>query len=221
MIRAVAVAARPPTVPDLTAIAVGPLSVWFRTVQAAEQAGEALVADADLLAAQLAAGASPLPLHASARYDDTAALAADVTARSAELLDAVTLVQGQVEVAVRVTRAGDDDDSSARTGTEHMRRLVEKHRRDADLRQRLADTLGDLARAVRHLPSRDAQTWRGAALVRRDALGSVPGRVAKLEHDLGPGVRVSCTGPWPAYSFGPGSTAGRLEPVSSAAGWDA
>ena len=213
MIRAVAVAAHPPTSPALSAIPVGGLSVWFRVVDATDPPSEALLADADLLAAQLDAGASPLPLHASACYVDTDPLVADVTARSAELVDAVALVQGQVEVALRVTWVGDEIDPCARTGADHLRRLVERQRRDADLRQHVEKALGDLARAVRQLPSRDGRTWRGAALVRRGALGSVPSRVAELERGLGPGARVSCTGPWPAYSFGPERAGDRLELV--------
>ena len=214
MIRAVALSADPPVSPELTAVEVGPLSVWTRQVEG--PTAQAALVDADLLAAELRAGASPLPVHSSVRYQDASALVADVESRLDELVLALQLVHDHVEIAVRVCRTGPEE-PPATTGTEHLQRLAASRRRRGEIARRLAASLGPLVRAVQPLDRPGTESWRGAALVRRSGLPDVPACMASFERGLGSGAKVSCTGPWPAWSFGPDGGAERLMPRPAAA----
>lgn len=202
MIRAVAVAAREPFLSSLTGLAVGSLRVWVRPIGAQEAGAAAAVQDATLLSQALAAGASPLPVRGAAAYPDEAAVVADVEPMLPALVDAVSLVEGCVEVAVRIA-TGALPAGPALTGTDHLRQLLEERHRDEALYRSVAESFGAAARAVRQVGGSRAGEWRGAALVPREQLATVPERMAELDRRLGADAALSCSGPFPAYSFGP------------------
>jgi len=97
--------------------------------------------------------------------------------RHAELTAALERVRGAVELGVRAT----PDPEPAASGTEYLMRRARTERAHA--------ALAEFARAS------VARPHAGAYLVDRDTVDAFRARVRELDE------RLTCTGPWPPYSF--------------------
>jgi gas vesicle protein GvpL/GvpF len=140
-----------------------------------------------------------LPARFGSALRDRSAARTLLTRRRHQLLEALSLVNGAVELGVRVTWRASGD-ARGESGTAYMYgRLAQLHRA-----REIAGFLGplaDLARAtvIRVVP-RPGLAVLGAYLVERSLLDVFAERVEQLDKALSD-VETACTGPWPAYSF--------------------
>jgi len=127
--------------------------------------------------------------------------------RAAEFRRALDRIRGAVEVGVRVALRGDEDarampDASASgPGTAYLLGQLERTQHRGSVAAHVVDALTPLAREhVSRAGASTGSSLRSAYLVERDRLDDFVSRASELEDEL-TGVRVACTGPWPAYSF--------------------
>jgi gas vesicle protein GvpL/GvpF len=159
--------------------AVSPEALWRH-----EAVVEALMEDRDVL-----------PVRYGTRFEDEGAAARAVDARHADLAAALDRIRGAVELSLRVI------DPQPRVATDDAASYLRDRRRREELRRALHAPLAAAARASAERPSRDpAEVLRAAYLVDRDAVDAMTNLVEELQATH-PGVRLLCTGPWPAYSF--------------------
>jgi hypothetical protein len=157
-----------------------------------EQVVESLMQDRDLL-----------PVRYGTQVPDEAAAAQALTTRHQQLCDALEFVRGAVELAVRVlgtTRrsAGREEPSSGRA---YLRGLVATAAAGDAATKAVHEPLARLARShvLRPVP-RPGELLVGAYLVARGDVDRFAAEVAALERAT-PALTVTCTGPWPPYSF--------------------
>jgi hypothetical protein len=116
-------------------------------------------------------------------------------------------VRGAVELAVRVTLqapANEEVPPGSGGGREYLMARVRRSQAAGELRSTLQSWLDPLARASRYGTSAQlAQALTAAYLVDRERVREFTRRVTELQDHLGP-VGLSCTGPWPPYSFAGG-----------------
>jgi hypothetical protein len=127
--------------------------------------------------------------------------------RVAEFRRALDRIRGAVEIGVRVALRGDADARAvpdargSGAGTAYMLGQLERTRHHGSVEARVADALTPLAREhVSRANGSAGASLNSAYLVERDRLDDFVSRASELEGQL-TGVRVACTGPWPAYSF--------------------
>lgn len=157
-----------------------------------------------------------LPLRFGTTVTDAAAVEALLGAREEEFVRRFDEVRGAVELSVRAglpdrapsavpgtgeaapPGAGAPPESSS-TGTEYMRersRLLEERDRARDA---LHDPLAQLSRRALLLTGGGDAAFKGAYLVDADRVEAFAAQVGTLAGELQ--AEVSCTGPWPPYSF--------------------
>ena len=137
--------------------------------------------------------------------DDAAAAHAIEVNRStyAALLEAV---RGAVELAVRVFASAQSPPASlpsagSTTGTDYLRARARAAEEESDTSARVHEPLAAIARAATVArASRAGEFLRAAYLVDRDATESFSARVRDIQSG-NPQLRITCTGPWPPYSF--------------------
>ena len=160
-----------------------------------EQIVEALMADRDVL-----------PVRYGTLLPDDRAVAQALRDKHAEFAASLESVRGSVELAVRVFPSGDAGPAavmppSSMTGTEYLRAQA---RTAADEADATAIVHAPLARAARAdtvaRVNRPGELMRAAYLVARDATAAFSARVQEIQ-DGNPRLRITCTGPWPPYSF--------------------
>ena len=158
--------------------AVSPEALWRH-----EAVVEALMGERDVL-----------PVRYGTRFDDESAAADAIASRSADLAAALDRVRGAVELSLR---ALDPNARQPDDGAGYLR----AQRRRQQARRSLHEPLAAIARAATERPPRPpSELLRAAYLVDRSAVARVTERVERLQ-DANPGLRLLCTGPWPAYSF--------------------
>jgi hypothetical protein len=156
---------------------------------------------------RLMEAAAVLPLRFGTTVTGEAELRAWLEAHEGELTTQLEAVRGAVEVSVRAelpaVKGNPDPTPGAReaaSGTEYMRRRGQSIRADARARERLHEPLDALARrAVLFGPGVRAEQFRAAYLVDDERVEAFAAEVDRLAHELE--LEVSCTGPWPPYSF--------------------
>jgi hypothetical protein len=175
-----------------------------------ERLVEALMDDRDLL---------PVRYGTCLPDDDAAARALEEN--RAAYASSLRRVRGAVELAVRVfpgdgarptspaaaRSAGNGvpsppgADAATTTGTAYLRARARSAAGEAEARARVHEPLARAARAatVARLP-RAGELLRAAYLVDRAATAAFSARVRELQ-ERNPGLRITCTGPWPPYSF--------------------
>lgn len=158
--------------------------------------------------AQMHAGAT-LPMRYGSVVPDTAAVARLLSQRRQELLDQLARVRGAVELSIAARWRSDPEPESAAVadpgaeaaGTAYMLERVEIQRRARELEQELQLRLDPLARATRYdLLPRPGKVLTAALLVDRDRAAGVVDQVQALATAI-VDVELTCTGPWPPYSF--------------------
>lgn len=153
---------------------------------------------------ELMSAATILPLRFGSSVERAEALATMLGERREEFLEALKRVRGAVEVSVRAelpVPAPDDRPARPRSGTAYLLERAERERRGRDAAERVHRPLAALARCcVPPDGARDPRRFKAAYLVEESRVEAFGGQVGELNAGLAD-VRVSCTGPWPPYSF--------------------
>jgi len=171
---------------------------------------------------QAAMGEGPvLPARFGTSFRDTDALCAALEPAQERLLRQMERVRGCIELAVRVTPPAKPA-SVTRNGVEYLRDRLDRQR---EARAVAACTLLPLAaHAVqfRCRPPATAAAILGASyLVRLEDVENFTGCLRRLAADH-PELSLTCTGPWPPYSFvGEEETVGWVPDSRAAAGSEA
>jgi hypothetical protein len=141
-----------------------------------------------------------LPLRYGTRLPDQQQLKAALDERGAEFEQLLDLVRDRVELAVRVLdeRRGERP-REVRSGREYMRSLADRRRR-VERACAVIEPLEGTALAARRRESSGDDLVRWAFLVERDAVDRFSAHVEDLRVSH-PELRMTCTGPWPPYSF--------------------
>ena len=158
-----------------------------------EHVVEALMEDRDLL-----------PVRYGTRVIDEDAAAKALDTNHDRLLESLARVRGAVEIAVRVLDADPEPVSTAEkptTGTGYLRAKAGEMRVHDDAVRAVHEPLSAVSRAQATRPaSLPGELLHAAYLVNHDgveAFSSVVERLQKAHRSW----RLTCTGPWPPYSF--------------------
>ena len=170
-----------------------------------ERIVEVLMEDRDLL-----------PVRYGTRFPDEPAVTHALEERRDELTAALDSVRGAVELAVRVLAqpgagaAVSHEQSRARQltpagaageGTAYLRARMHDTAAESEAAARVHDPLRAIARDHRLLtPALRHELMRAAYLVDANSVDRFSDTVARLQRGQ-PSLLVTCTGPWPAYSF--------------------
>jgi hypothetical protein len=151
-------------------------------------------------------GRDVLPVRYGTCVPDEAAAAQAVADNHEAFAASLESVRGAVELAVRVFPAGSarpapTSPPEATTGTEYLRARVRAAAEESDATAIVHEPLARGARAERVARvNRPGELLRAAYLVDRSAARAFSARVAEIQQDS-PQLRITCTGPWPPYSF--------------------
>jgi gas vesicle protein GvpL/GvpF len=147
--------------------------------------------------------ATILPLRFGSRVERAETLIETMAERREEFLAALERVRGAVEISVRAELPAlrtDDPPRRPQSGTAYLRQRAERERRERDAAELVHRPLATLARRCAPARARDPRQFKAAYLVEQAGMEAFGDRVGELNDGL-EGVRVSCTGPWPPYSF--------------------
>jgi hypothetical protein len=160
-----------------------------------ERIVEALMDDRDVVPVRYGTYVADDSAAAQALRDNYSAFAASLEA-----------VRGAVELAVRVFAAAAAAvaapmPSPDMTGTDYLRARARSAAEESDARTTVHEPLSRAARAVTVArANRAGELLRAAYLVDRDATQAFSARVREIQEGR-PQLRITCTGPWPPYSF--------------------
>lgn len=156
---------------------------------------------------ELGERATILPMRFGSTVPDRAALLDLLESRGEEFFAALERVRGAVELSVRAELAAPSEPSQvevpadAQPGKTYMLERARVRRSQLDGAERIHAPLTALARRSHLQPEgADPNVFKAAYLVDRDGVASFAGRVGELGEDTEV-LRISCTGPWPPYSF--------------------
>jgi hypothetical protein len=159
-----------------------------------ERVVEALMEERDLL-----------PIRYGTRVSDEAAAGEAIEANHDRLVKSLEFVRGAVEVAVRALapqpRPAPALTGAAMSGADYLRARADEVAAQGDAGGAVHEPLSAAARAqVTRSPSLPGEMLRAAYLVDRDAVSAFSELVARVQAE-NPDLRLTCTGPWPPYSF--------------------
>jgi hypothetical protein len=194
----------------LRAVAAGRVVAVVSEHEAAPEPGEDHFWQHEAVLEQLLDQGAVLPMRFGVTVAGEKQLEALLRRREEEFVGLLAVVRGAVELSVRAELPASDSsaepDGDAVTeisGTEYMRDRGRALHSVEQARERLHQPLTDLSRRSLVLESRTAHglegTFRGAYLVDVERVETFAHRVEGLAEKLG--GEVSCTGPWPPYSF--------------------
>jgi hypothetical protein len=151
-----------------------------------------------------------LPARFGEAFADEAALMDRIAGQGSGIAEALTLVQGCVQMTLRVF--GDPEppvetaDPGAGPGTRYLeaRRQERERARSLPEIEPLRETLRPLLRAER-IERQEAGRLLGTAyhLVPRERTGAYLAVLEQAGGEIG-GRKIAASGPWPPYAFGPG-----------------
>lgn len=148
--------------------------------------------------------ATILPLRFGSSVERADALIAMMAERREEFLEALDRVRGAVELSVRAELPPprvEDPPPRARSGTEYLMQRAEHERREREAVELVHRPLAALAKcSIPPVGPHDPRQFKAAYLVEEAGVEAFGSRVSELNAGL-EDVRVSCTGPWPPYSF--------------------
>ena len=186
---------------DLAAVC-GPVIKGEVTAEALwqhERLVEALMQDRDVL-----------PVRYGTCLPDDAAAVRTLDDNHAEFVASLDALRGAVELAVRVFAGVDGGSGSAptpvppaepMTGTAYLQARARSAAAASDASAVVHEPLARAARAATIAQvNRPGELLRAAYLVDRQATASFSARVQEIQED-NPRLRITCTGPWPPYSF--------------------
>lgn len=177
---------------------LGPVAALLsRHPEAPARREESILRHAQVVDAAMAASGDVLPARFGTAYPDEAALAVAVHPRAAELAHRLAEIRGCVEIGVRVL-VPEEPEEAARSGREYMHSRLRETTDRTKLAERVHGALSELARESTHrVPHAGPAALVAAYLVPSDARGLFQQRV----DEIGRGLTLVCTGPWPPYSF--------------------
>lgn len=160
---------------------------------------------------ELMEGATILPMRFGSTVAGPEALVATLERRQEEFVAALERVRGAVELSVRAQLPCPAGPAAAEPrlaapgqvgpGTAYLLERARRQRRGEEAAELVHRPLTALARSsVPKVGGADPHTFKASYLVDRGMVGSFGERVGELDASLGE-IRVSCTGPWPPYSF--------------------
>ena len=153
---------------------------------------------------ELMSSATILPLRFGSSVERAEALVAMMEERREEFRDALERVRGAVELSVRAelpAAPAEEARPRPRSGTAYLQQRAERERRERDVAEQVHGPLAALARrSVPPAAAPDPGRFKAAYLVEEGDVGAFGDRVGEMNAEL-EGFRISCTGPWPPYSF--------------------
>lgn len=194
----------------LRAIECGPLQAVVSEHAVAPEPGEGLLWAHERVVEELMEGATILPMRFGTTVEGPEALVAMLEPRREEFVAALERVRGAVELSVRaeLPNAAEPDDAEpsftaehSGPGTAYLLERAYSQRRGEEAAELIHRPLAALARrSIQKAGSGDPRAFKAAYLVDKRTVEAFGKRVGRLNATLGD-IRVSCTGPWPPYSF--------------------
>jgi hypothetical protein len=194
----------------LRAVSVGRVAAVVSEHEGAPEKGEDRFWQHEAVVERLLEEGAVLPMRFGATVAGEKELEALLRPREEEFVRLVTEVRGAVELSVRAELPASDsghdpgrDAATAQSGVEYMRDRGRALRSLERAKERLHEPLKDLARRSLVLEARGAhgseRAFRASYLVDVERVDAFATCVDGLAEELG--SEVSCTGPWPPYSF--------------------
>jgi Gas vesicle synthesis protein GvpL/GvpF len=193
----------------LRAIECGPVQAVVSEHAVAPEPGEDLLWAHEGVVEELMEGSTILPMRFGSTVDTPKALLAMLEQRRDEFTALLEQVRGAVELSVRaqlpsVAEPADAESRLARhfgPGTAYLLERAHHQRRSEDAAELIHRPLAALARrSMQKTGIGDPHGFKAAYLVEDGAVEAFADRVGNLNATLGD-LKVSCTGPWPPYSF--------------------
>jgi len=148
--------------------------------------------------------ATILPLRFGSSVERAEALVAMMAERREEFVESLDRVRGAVELSVRAelpAPRAEDPPPRPRSGTDYLMQRAARERREREAVELVHRPLSALARcSMPPVTPRDPRQFKAAYLVEETGVEEFGSRVSELNARL-EDIRVSCTGPWPPYSF--------------------
>jgi len=150
-----------------------------------------------------------LPMRFGSTVDRAEAVVAMLKERQEEFTALLEQVRGAVELSVRaqLPSAAEPVEAESRLGrhfgpgTTYLLERAHRQRRSEDAAELIHHPLAALARrSMQKAGSGDPHGFKAAYLVDEGAVEAFAEQVGNLNATLGE-LKVSCTGPWPPYSF--------------------
>lgn len=193
----------------LRAIECGPVQAVVSEHTVAPEPGEDLLWAHERVVEELMEGATILPMRFGSVVDRPEALLAMLKERRDEFTASLEQVRGAVELSVRaqLPTVAEPVEAESRLGRHfgpgatYLLERAHRQRRSEDAAELIHRPLAALAkRSMRKAGSGDPHGFKAAYLVDQDAVEAFAERVGNLNTTLDD-LKVSCTGPWPPYSF--------------------
>jgi hypothetical protein len=192
----------------LRAIASGPVAAIYSEHGIAPEPDEELLWSHEQIVEELMEGSTILPMRFGSTVESPQALADWLKERREEFSASLKRVRGAVELSVRAQLpAAAEVDEKARPawrsqpGTAYLLERARRQRRSEDAAERIHRPLAALARrSVPKAGAGDGGAFKAAYLVDEESVETFGERVGELNSTLAD-TKVSCTGPWPPYSF--------------------
>jgi hypothetical protein len=192
----------------LRAIAGGPLEAIYSEHAVAPEPDEKLLWAHEQVVEDLMESSNILPMRFGSTVENREALAALLRERREEFMAALERVRGAVELSVRAqlpvateTDSGTRPAWRSQPGTAYLLERARRQRHSEDAAELVHRPLVALARTSAPKAGAGAPgAFKAAYLVDEEAVAAFGERVGELNSTL-PDTKVSCTGPWPPYSF--------------------
>jgi hypothetical protein len=206
----------------LRAVECGPVQAIVSEHAVAPEPDEELLWAHEQVVEQLMEGAAILPMRFGNTVASPGELEAILARRQAEFAASLERVRGAVELSVRAQlpeAAAPTDvqpkleqlaspgerqvlkDPAEHPGTAYLLERAREQRRGEEIGELVHRPLAALARrSVLKAGSGEPRAFKAAYLVDEEVVETFGERVGKLNATLGD-VKLSCTGPWPPYSF--------------------
>ena len=193
----------------LRPIECGPVQAVVSEHAVAPEPGEDLLWAHERVVEELMEGATILPMRFGSTVDRPEAVVAMLEQRREEFTASLEQVRGAVELSVRaqLPSVAEPVDAESRLtrhfgpGTAYLLERAHHQRRGEDAAELIHRPLAALARrSMQKAGSGDPHGFKAAYLVDQGAVEAFAERVGNLNATLGD-LKVSCTGPWPPYSF--------------------
>jgi hypothetical protein len=192
----------------LRAIECGPVQAVVSEHEVTPEPGEDLLWAHERVVEELMGGATILPMRFGSTVEGPEALVAMLERRREEFTVALERVRGAVELSVRAELPSVAEPVEAESrltrhfgpGTAYLLERGRRQHRGEQAAELIHRPLGALARRSMQKAGGDPHAFKAAYLVDEGAVEIFSELVGKLNATLGD-IRVSCTGPWPPYSF--------------------
>jgi gas vesicle protein GvpL/GvpF len=193
----------------LLALGSGPVKALVSEHAVTPEPDEDLLWVHERVVEELMEGATILPMRFGSTVDRPEALLAMIEQRREEFTTSLERVRGAVELSVRAQLPIDAEPVDAESrltrhfgpGTTYLLERARDRRRGEDAAKLIHRPLAALARrSVQKAGSGDPHGFKAAYLVDDGLVEAFAERVENLNTTLGD-LKVSCTGPWPPYSF--------------------